>query len=44
MEFVAVTPDEHYIERFWPIADPVGFEETSMEQNDTQSGDCREVL
>jgi len=39
MEFVAVTPDEHYIERVWPIDDPVGFEETSMAPNEMQSGD-----
>jgi hypothetical protein len=38
MEFVAVTPDEHFIERVWPVDDP-SFEKTSMEPNETRSGD-----
>jgi hypothetical protein len=38
MEFVAVTPDEHYLERGWPVDDPSP-EKTSMEPNETRSGD-----
>ena len=38
MEFVAVTPDEHFIERIWPIDDPI-FEKISMEPNEVLSGD-----
>jgi len=38
MEFVAVTLDEHYVERVWPVDDPL-FEEISMEPNETRTGD-----
>jgi hypothetical protein len=38
MEFVAVTLDEHYVERVWPVDDPL-FEKISMEPNETRSGD-----
>lgn len=38
MEFVAVTPNEHFIERIWPIDDPSP-EKISMEPNETRSGD-----
>jgi hypothetical protein len=38
MEFVAVTPDEHYVKRIWPIDEPSP-ENTSMEPNETLSGD-----
>jgi hypothetical protein len=38
MEFVAVTLDEHYVERIWPIDDPP-FEQISMEPNEARSGD-----
>ena len=38
MEFVAVTSDEHYVKRIWPIDDPSP-EMTSMEPNETRSGD-----
>jgi hypothetical protein len=38
MEFVAVTPDEHFVERVWPIDDPSS-EKTSMEPNATRTGD-----
>jgi hypothetical protein len=38
MEFVAVTLDEHYVERIWPVDDPSP-EKISMEPNETRSGD-----
>jgi hypothetical protein len=38
MEFVAVTLDEHYVERIRPIDDPP-FGQISMEPNEARSGD-----
>jgi hypothetical protein len=38
MEFVAVTPDEHYVERIWPTDDPT-FEQISTQPNESRSGD-----
>ena len=38
MEFVAVTPDEHFIERVWPVDDPSP-EKISMQPDEAQSGD-----
>jgi len=36
MEFVAVTFDEHFIERLWPVDDPL-FEKISMEPNEVRA-------